>query len=224
MFAAKQFCCLESVTFSLLSKVAYHPRFASTVGEVYNAADYPPHGSRCVTKCTKQEHKASVVNHKPPLRSSVIPGCRQDTLEVFIEGAETNNERSGSKKMKKFLSKVVSRKHDDSSDDEAPPESASGVGDAEEALDGHLFSVGVAFAQVSRCTPATLQLSHAYNSTCYRSAAALLPCFSCHVHTIPLTTISSGTLTTPIKRGHFTLLQIRALHGMECSACCVSAL
>ena len=69
---------------------------------------------------------------------------------MFIEAAETSNERSGSKKVKKFLSKVVSggRKQDDSSDDEAPPESASGVGDAEGELDGHLFSVGVAFAQV----------------------------------------------------------------------------
>lgn len=91
--------------------------------------------------------------------------CWQDTLEVFIEGAETNNE-SGSRKMKKFLSKVVSRKQDDSSEDEAPVESASGVGDAEEALDGHLFSVGVAFAQVSSCTLAILDLSIMGNSSC----------------------------------------------------------
>ena len=87
-------------------------------------------------------------------------------MEVFIEGTETSNERSGSRKMKKFLSKVVSRKHDDSSEDEAPAESASGVGDAEEALDGHLFSVGVAFAQVSSCTLAMLQMSLACNSPC----------------------------------------------------------
>lgn len=67
---------------------------------------------------------------------------------MFIEAAETGNERSGSKKVKKFLSKVVSRKHDSSSDEDIPPESASGLGDSEEVLDGHLFSVGVAFAQV----------------------------------------------------------------------------
>ena len=90
---------------------------------------------------------------------------------MFIEAAETSNERSGSKKVKKFLSKVVSggRKQDDSSDDEAPPESASGVGDAEGELDGHLFSVGVAFAQVQ-------PLPHVVHVLRYRSQPTFQTC------------------------------------------------
>lgn len=93
---------------------------------------------------------------------------------MFIEAAETSSERSGSKKVKKFLSKVVSggRKHDDSSDDEAPPESASGVGDAEGELDGHLFSVGVAFAQVP--PPHVVHVLHMHhNKFSVRSAIGL---------------------------------------------------
>ncbi len=72
----------------------------------------------------------------------------QDTLEVFVETPET---AAPTKKLKKGLSKVFGRKDRDS-DSEGEAESvdaASGVGETEEALDGHLFSVGVAFAQVS---------------------------------------------------------------------------
>lgn len=68
---------------------------------------------------------------------------------MFVEAGESSSsERSGSKKVKKFLAKVVRSNREDSSDDDLPAESASGIGDAEDTLDGHLFSVGVAFAQV----------------------------------------------------------------------------
>ncbi len=58
------------------------------------------------------------------------------------------------KKLKKGLSKVFGRKDSDS-DGEAESVDASDVSEVEEALDGHLFSVGVAFAQASRLQPCT---------------------------------------------------------------------
>ena len=59
-------------------------------------------------------------------------------------------EAAPANKLKKGLSKVFGRKDSDSGDEaESVDGGASGVGEAEEVLDGHLFSVGVAFAQVS---------------------------------------------------------------------------
>ena len=69
----------------------------------------------------------------------------QDTLEVFVETPEA---AAPTKKLKKGLSKVFGRKDSDSDDEAGSVDATSGVGEAEEALDGHLFSVGVAFAQV----------------------------------------------------------------------------
>lgn len=70
----------------------------------------------------------------------------QDTLEVFVESPEA---AAPTKKLRKGLSKVFGRKGDGDSDGETEcMDAVSGVGETEEALDGHLFSVGVAFAQV----------------------------------------------------------------------------
>lgn len=69
----------------------------------------------------------------------------QDTLEVFVESPEA---AAPTKKLRKGLSKVFGRKDSDSDAETECIDGASGVGDTEEALDGHLFSVGVAFAQV----------------------------------------------------------------------------
>ena len=74
----------------------------------------------------------------------------QDTLEVFVESPEA---AAPTKKLRKGLSKVFGRKDSDSEGEAECMDAASGVGEAEEALEGHLFSVGVAFAQVSSpCT------------------------------------------------------------------------
>lgn len=70
----------------------------------------------------------------------------QDTLEVFVESPEA---AAPTKKLRKGLSKVFGRKDSDSEGEAECMDTASGVGEAEEALEGHLFSVGVAFAQVS---------------------------------------------------------------------------
>lgn len=76
----------------------------------------------------------------------------QDTLEVFVESPEA---AAPTKKLRKGLSKVFGRKDSDSDGEADCMDAASGVGEAEEALEGHLFSVGVAFAQVSSpCTAA----------------------------------------------------------------------
>lgn len=79
---------------------------------------------------------------------SVLKGAdyiAQDTLEVFVESPEA---AAPTKKLRKGLSKVFGRKDSDSDAETECVDAASGVGDTEEALDGHLFSVGVAFAQV----------------------------------------------------------------------------
>ena len=70
----------------------------------------------------------------------------QDTLEVFVETPEA---AAPTRKLRKGLSKVFGRKDSDSEGEAESVDAASGVGETEEALDGHLFSVGVAFAQVS---------------------------------------------------------------------------
>lgn len=71
---------------------------------------------------------------------------------------ESSNQKSETAaptaKLKKGLSKVFKRKDKDKDSDsdgemESVADDVSGVGEAEEALDGHLFSVGVAFAQVT---------------------------------------------------------------------------
>lgn len=85
----------------------------------------------------------------------------QDTLEVFVESPEA---AAPTKKLRKGLSKVFGRKDSDSEGEAECMDTASGVGEAEEALEGHLFSVGVAFAQVS--SPCTLP--------------AQLPCLLCN--------------------------------------------
>lgn len=79
----------------------------------------------------------------------------QDTLEVFVETPEA---AAPTRKLRKGLSKVFGRKDSDSEGEAEGADAASGVGEAEEALEGHLFSVGVAFAQVSASTrhPGTL--------------------------------------------------------------------
>ena len=81
----------------------------------------------------------------------------QDTLEVFVESQERES-AAPTKKLRKGLSKVFGRKDSDSDGEAESVEAASGVGDAEEALDGHLFSVGVAFAQVRVITGVTQTL------------------------------------------------------------------
>lgn len=61
---------------------------------------------------------------------------------------ETPEAAAPTKKLKKGLSKVFGRKDSDSDDEAGSVDATSGVGETEKALDGHLFSVGVAFAQV----------------------------------------------------------------------------
>ena len=78
-------------------------------------------------------------------KHNTITILAQDTLEVFVESPET---AAPTKKIKKGLGKVFGRKDSDSDNDVESLDATSGVGDTEEALDGHLFSVGVAFAQV----------------------------------------------------------------------------
>lgn len=68
---------------------------------------------------------------------------------------ETPEAAAPTKKLKKGLSKVFGRKDSDSDGETDLVDAASGVGETEEALDGHLFSVGVAFAQASRLQPCT---------------------------------------------------------------------
>jgi hypothetical protein len=90
---------------------------------------------------------------KAQLHSSriILHSCLlQDTLEVFVETPEA---AAPTKKLKKGLSKVFGRKDSDSDGEAESVDAASGVGETEEALDGHLFSVGVAFAQASRLQP-----------------------------------------------------------------------
>lgn len=70
---------------------------------------------------------------------------------MFVETPET---AAPTRKLRKGLSKVFGRKDIDSEGEAEGMDAASGVGEAEEALEGHLFSVGVAFAQVS--PPCTL--------------------------------------------------------------------
>lgn len=62
---------------------------------------------------------------------------------------ETSEAAAPTRKLRKGLSKVFGRKDSDSEGETEGIDTASGVGEAEEALEGHLFSVGVAFAQVS---------------------------------------------------------------------------
>ena len=69
---------------------------------------------------------------------------------MFVETPEA---AAPTKKLKKGLSKVFGRKDSDSDGEAESVDAASGVGETEEALDGHLFSVGVAFAQASRLQP-----------------------------------------------------------------------
>ena len=69
---------------------------------------------------------------------------------MFVESPEA---AAPTKKLRKGLSKVFGRKDSDSEGETECMDATSGVGEAEEALEGHLFSVGVAFAQVSSpCT------------------------------------------------------------------------
>ena len=70
----------------------------------------------------------------------------QDMLEVFVETSEA---AAPTRKLRKGLSKVFGRKDSNDEGEAESVEAASGIAEAEEALDGHLFSVGVAFAQVS---------------------------------------------------------------------------
>lgn len=65
---------------------------------------------------------------------------------MFVETPEA---AAPTRKLRKGLSKVFGRKDSDSEGEAESVDAASGVGETEEALDGHLFSVGVAFAQVS---------------------------------------------------------------------------
>ena len=122
---------------------------------------------------------------------SKLPAA-QDTLEVFVESPEAT---APSKKLRKGLSKVFGRKESDSDNETESVDATSGVGEAEEALDGHLFSVGVAFAQVgqSLLQPA-LDLLLAYSLPAFYLYICP-PCKpSVHLHTVwkPLT--SAGCL------------------------------
>ena len=67
------------------------------------------------------------------------------------DSTKTPEAAAPTKKFKKGLGKVFGRKESDSDNDAESFDATSGVGEAEEALEGHLFSVGVAFAQV-RCS------------------------------------------------------------------------
>ncbi|DBA72665.1 TPA: hypothetical protein ACH3X2_010406 [Trebouxia sp. C0005] len=94
----------------------------------------------------------------------------EDTLEVFVETPEA---AAPTKKLKKGLSKVFGRKDSDSDGETDLVDAASGVGETEEALDGHLFSVGVAFAQILQLSQHDRAITVYYHPNSFSSTQSI---------------------------------------------------
>ncbi|DBB09723.1 TPA: hypothetical protein ACH3X3_001361 [Trebouxia sp. C0006] len=94
----------------------------------------------------------------------------EDTLEVFVETPEA---AAPTKKLKKGLSKVFGRKDSDSDGEAESVDAASGVGETEEALDGHLFSVGVAFAQILQLSQHDKAITVYYHPNSFSSTQSI---------------------------------------------------
>ncbi|DBA82715.1 TPA: hypothetical protein ACH3X1_006948 [Trebouxia sp. C0004] len=94
----------------------------------------------------------------------------EDTLEVFVETPEA---AAPTKKLKKGLSKVFGRKDSDSDGEADSVDAASGVGETEEALDGHLFSVGVAFAQILQLSQHDRAITVYYHPNSFSSTQSI---------------------------------------------------
>ncbi|KAL3159567.1 hypothetical protein ABBQ38_009981 [Trebouxia sp. C0009 RCD-2024] len=94
----------------------------------------------------------------------------EDTLEVFVESPEA---AAPTKKLRKGLSKVFGRKDSDSDAETECIDGASGVGDTEEALDGHLFSVGVAFAQILQLSQHDKAITIYYHPNSFSSTQSI---------------------------------------------------
>lgn len=124
---------------------------------------------------------------------------------MFVESPEA---AAPTKKLRKGLSKVFGRKDSDSDAETECIDGASGVGDTEEALDGHLFSVGVAFAQViPACNSLTSSLACPPHSLVHSdSNSTAINLFNCGCNSLTAVTsrCNDALGVTSTIHAHFT--------------------